>query len=119
MIFIYYKNRLFLYWNIGKSVYLEQNTCDNVIEKYSNYYTYLFGNSFQFTRENIHLMKIFYLNFPIFSEKLETLSWEQYCLLLRIVSKKERLFYFYLILLFQFNYLETIDLVNNNYYERI
>ena len=108
-----------MYWNIGKNVYLEQNTCNNIVERYSNYYTYLFGNSFQFTRENIHLMKRFYMNFPIYTSNLEKLSWRQYQLLLKITDKKERLFYYYLCCFFNSSYEESLDFISNKYYVRI
>ncbi len=109
----------FLFWNIGKNVYEEQSSCENPVKKYSDYCSYLFGDSLLFTREKIHLMKRFYLNFPIFYEKLEKISWRQFELLLKIPNKKERNFYFYLILLFQSNYDETYEFIKNNYYIRI
>ena len=110
---------IFLLWNIGKSVYDEQYLCENSIKKYSDYYSCYYGNSILFTRENIHLMKRFYLNFPIFYQELETVSWEQYQLLLKIHNKKKRYFYFYLSLLFHSDYEETNELIFNQYYERL
>ena len=85
-------NKILLFWNIGKRVYEEQNTCDNPIQKYSEYCSYYFGNSVLFTRENIHLMKRFYMNFPIYYKEMNKVSWDQYRLLLMIKNKKERLF---------------------------
>lgn len=114
-----FQNRLILYWKIGKDVYEKNKLYDNVIEKYSEYYTYLFGNSFLFTRENIHFMKRFYLNFPIFYSSLEKISWEQYKLLLGIYNRDERNFYFQLSLLFESDYDETVDFIKNQYYLRI
>ena len=113
------KDKLLLFWNIGKIVYEKRNKYDNIVEKSSNYYSYLFGNSFLFTRENIWFMEKFYITFPIFYKKLEHLSWNQYKYLLQIIDLKERYFYFYVTLFFKFNYDETRLLVNNNYYERI
>ena len=110
---------IFLLWNIGKCVYEQQSLCENIIQKYSDYYSYYFGDSIVFTRENIHLMKRFYLNFPIFHKKLENICWEQYQLLLKIQNKKERNFYFALSLLFRSNYEETCELISNQYYVRI
>lgn len=112
-------NQLILFWKIGKDVYEKQDQYDNIIKKYSDYYTYLFGNSFLFTRENIHFMKRFYLNFPIFYNSLEKISWEQYKLLLRIDNYDERFFYFRLSLLFNSDYNETYDFIYNQYYFRI
>lgn len=112
-------NQLIIFWKIGKNVYENKYHYDNIIEKYSNYYTYLFGNSFLFTRENIHLMKRFYMNFPIFYDSLEKISWDQYKLLLMIGNRRERLFYFHLSLLFNSDYSETFDFIYNQYYFRI
>lgn len=72
-----------------------------------------------FTRENIWLMEKFYLMFPIFSTRLENITWKQYKLLFHIDNIKERYFYFYISLFFNFNYDETKDLINSNYYLRI
>ena len=72
-----------------------------------------------FTRENVWLMEKFYLMFPIFSKRLEEITWEQYKLLFDIANKKERYFYFYISLFFNFNYEETESLIKGNYYLRI
>ena len=114
--FIYPINFL---WQIGKNVYEKKDSCLNVIEKYSIYLSYFYGNSYFFTRENIHFMKKFYLSFPIYYDKLNDISWNQYRLLLFVNNKEERYFYFYLILLFKSDYLETLEFVNNNYFYRI
>ncbi len=108
-----------LFWKIGKIVCEEKESCENIIQKYSDYCSYYFGNSIQFTRENIHLMKRFYMNFPIYHSKLNEFSWEQYQLLLSIQDKKERAFYYSLLILFQSNYQELVELLENHYYERI
>ncbi len=112
-------NKLILYWKIGKDVCEKKELYENVVEKYSNYYTYLFGNSFLFTRENIHFMKRFYLNFPIFYSLLEKISWEQYKVLLNIRNRDERFFYFQLSLLFNSDFEGTVDFIRNQYYFRI
>lgn len=57
--------------------------------------------------------------FPVFSPRLESITWEQYKLLFKINNSKERYFYFYIALFFNFNYDDTFDLINNNYYLRI
>ena len=108
-----------LFWKIGKDVYEKKDCYENIVEKYSDYYTYLFGNSFLFTRENIHFMKRFYMNFPIFSSFLEKISWEQHKVLLTICDRNERYFYFRLTLLFHSDYHEMLDFIQNEYYLRI
>ena len=60
------KSRLFLFWNIGKNVYLKQNIYENVCEKYSVFYSYFYGITSCFTRENIRYMKKFYCVFPMY-----------------------------------------------------
>ena len=117
MILLY--NNIFLFWTIGRLVYEQQRYCDNIVEKLSNYYSYYFGNSFLYTRENIHFMKRFYMNFPIYYDKLENFSWNQYCLLLSVSNRKERTFYFSLIMLFKSNYEELIEFIYNDYFFRI
>ena len=112
-------DKLLMYWNIGKIVYENRINYSNIVEKCSNYYSYLFGNSYIFTRENIWLMEKFYLMFPIFSSRLEDITWNQYKLLFKINNSKERYFYFYIVLFFNFDYDNTLDLINNNYYLRI
>lgn len=110
---------IFLFWNIGKTVYEKENCCHNIIQKYSDYCSYFFGNSFLFTRENIRFMKYLYMNFPIYYSKMESFSWNQYTLLFQLKNKKERLFYFYLSLFFHSDYYETNDFIQNCYYHRI
>ena len=108
---------LLLFWNIGKQVYEDDGY--NTIEKYSNYYSYYYGNSYLFNRENIRLMKVFYICFPIFYKKLNNITWDQYKLLFNISDRKERLFYFYISLFFNSNLDETNSFIENNYYLRI
>ena len=112
-------DRLLLFWKIGKIVYENRVNCLNIVEKCSTYYAYLFGSSYMFTRENIWLMEKFYLMFPVFSPRLKTITWEQYKLLFNVNNSKERYFYFYITLFFNFDYDDTKDLINNNYYLRI
>lgn len=114
-----YNNRLYLYWNIGKTVYEKQNMHENAVEKYSNFYSYYYGNSYLFTRNSIKMMVMFYICFPIFFQKMENISWNQYLLLMTISNSKERYFYFYLSLFFNSDYQETLDFINNKYYARV
>ena len=110
---------ILLFWKIGKKVYEEEKKCENAIKKYADYYSYYYGNSIIFTRENVHMMRRLYLNFPIFYERLESISWEQYLLLFQIMNKKERWFYFYLSILFHSDFEGTIEFIKNRYYFRI
>ena len=112
-------NKVFLFWNIGKNLYEREDSCSNIVQKYSEYCSYYYGNSIQFTRENIHLMKRFYMNYPIYHSRLNDFSWEQYQLLLSITNKKERQFYYYLSLFFHSSFEEMLLFLSNQYYERI
>lgn len=112
-------NNILLFWKIGKRVYDEQNTCDNPIKKYSDYYSYYYGDSLLFTRENIHLMKRFYMNFPIYYKEMNKFSWNQYKLLLLIHNKKERMFYYALSFFISADYNDLTDFIDNQYFIRI
>ena len=115
------KNKLSIYtlWLIGKEVYYNKTNYNNIFQKYSSYYSYLYGNSYLFTRENIRKMLNLYLDFPIYYSKLENISWRQYSLLFNISSREERFFYFRIMLLFNSNYNDISDLIVNKYYERL
>ena len=113
------KYPIYYLWQIGKHVYENRNNYNNSVEKYSSFLSYYSGNSYFFSRENIHIMRRLYLSFPIYYDKLNNISWDQYKLLLNIKDKKERFFYFYLTLLFKSDYNETLEFVNNDYFLRI
>ncbi len=113
------QSKLYFFWKIGKSIYENQTNYPNIIQKYSKYYSYRYGNSSMFSRRNMYFMKKFYINFPIFYEKLNYITWEQYQLLLLLPNIKERYFYFFLSLLFHCDYQETYSLIMNDYYSRI
>jgi hypothetical protein len=112
-------NQLFLFWNIGKFVYEKQKLYDNVIAKVSDFLSYYFGTSKFFTRQDIRYMKLFYLNFPIYYKDLEKIQWNQYKILLNVSDKEERYFYFRISILFNNNYSETLNLINNNLFLRV
>lgn len=96
-----------------------QECCDNALEKYSNYFKYKFGDSINFSRSNIFLMKKFYLSFPIYYDRLNELDWDVYKELLKISNDKKKYFYFYLCLLFNYSISDLNSCINNNLYERI
>ena len=116
---IHTKFKIFFLWKLGKNVYEKQNGCDNIFQKVSEYCSYSFGDSFLSYRESIHLLKKFYLSFPIYYEKLEDISWEQYHLLLNISNKKERYFAFTLSLFLHSDYQDTYDFIHSHCYERL
>lgn len=111
------KSRLFLFWNIGKSVYMKQKYYENVYEKYSDFYSYFYGITNYFTRENIRYMKKFYCMFPMYYDSLNKLSWDHYKTLLTINSKSELFFYYRICLFCNSSLDELIYLVSNNFYK--
>ena len=113
------KDKILLFWTIGKRVYENRGKQLDIVEKSSNYYSYLFGNSFMFTRENIWFMENLYKTFPVFFKELNYLSWNQHKYLLQITDLDERYFYFNITMFFKYNYEETKLLLENNYYKRI
>ncbi|MBQ3306863.1 MAG: hypothetical protein IJG68_01570 [Bacilli bacterium] len=117
--FIHTKFKILFLWKLGKNVHERQKYYDNIFKKYADYFSYCFGNSFLSYRENIHLMEKLYLNFPIYYEQLENITWDQYLLLLAIEDRKERYFYFYLSLFFKSDYQDTLEFIDNHYYKRL
>ena len=117
VIFIYHY--LFIFWNIGKRVWENRDSYLNPIKKYSEFYSYYYGNSYMFTREDIRLMRRFYLDFPIFYKSMNKISWEQYKEILRLDNKKERFFYYYLSIFFNCDINDTKEFISNDYFIRI
>ena len=52
------KTNLIYFWKIGKLVYENRKVYDNIVERSSDYFSYYFGNSTLFTRDNIKYMEI-------------------------------------------------------------
>ena len=80
---------LLLFWKIGKKVY--EDTSINTIEKYSNYYSYYYGNSYLFNRENKKSILNSYSKYFLFYVELLSLIFLginiNYCLILMIEKK--------------------------------
>ena len=106
-------------WNIGRLVWNKRESYDNPIEKISLICSYFYGNSFLFNREDIRLMRKFYLDFPIYYESMNKITWNQYREILALDDRKERYFYFYLSIFFSSDLLETKEFILNDYYSRI
>lgn len=119
VVFINTKNRLFLFWQIGKCVFETHKDIENIAFKISNFYSYKYGLDYTFSVENINRMKCFYLCFPVYNSYLEKLSWEQYLELIEIEDRDKRLFYFKTSIFCNFSLEELIFGIDNFYYERI
>ena len=113
------KKRLFLFWNIGKNVYYNQNSCENVFKRCSIFYTYRYGLPYIFSIRNIKYMMKFYYLFPIYYPELNNLSWNHYCLILDNSDKDEQYFYFRVALFCNSSVSELKNLIDNFSYRRI
>lgn len=88
------KNRLFLFWNVGKFTCEMQKRRDIEDKKIANYLQYYFGMTETFSSSNIRKMKAFYLSFPIYTKHIEYLEWNYYLKLITIRKKSLRMFYY-------------------------
>ena len=88
------KNRLFLFWNVGKFAFEMQKRRGVEDKKIANYLQYYFGMTEMFSCANIRKMKYFYLCFPIYTKHLEYLDWNYYLKLISIRNKSLRMFYY-------------------------
>ena len=113
------KNRLYLFWLIGRNVYNKQKSYANVCCKYSEYYSYKYGNSNMFSRDNLKYMSNFYCRFPMYLDCLTKLSWNHYRLILNISDNDEQYFYFRIALFCRSSVEELRYLINNNYFYKI
>lgn len=113
------KNRLSLFWKVGKKVFENQNEDDNVLQRYSVFYQYKYGFSEMFCTRNVYFMKLFYSYFPIYFDKMSVLNWSHYVLLIKISNNKKRNFYFNLSLFTLIDEFELKYFVSNNFYEQL
>ena len=108
-----------LYWYIGKKIYELRNKCINPCEVISNYYSYSYGNSYRFSRENVSIMRNFYLCFPIYIDSYDKLSWSHFKLLIKIKNSNIRNFYLSIILFCNSSVFELENIINSSLYKRI
>jgi len=82
------------YWRIGEKIVEEQGGAerakygDGLIANLAEKLTAEFGNGF--TKRNLHMMRQFYLQFPIVHALRAQLSWTHYRSLLRVENPKAR-----------------------------
>jgi len=108
-----------LFWKVGKYVFEKHQTVENIICKVSDFYSYKYGLNYTFSIYNINMMKCFYLYFPVYSKKLENLSWNHYLELIKICDNNKRNFYFMVSMFCDFSVEEMLFCLNNFCYERI
>ena len=88
------KNRLFLFWSVGKFAFEAQKrefVSDRRMVEFLQYY---FGMSETFSLSNVKTMIKFYVSFPIYTEQLEKLDWNYYLKLLEIKNHSKRMYYY-------------------------
>lgn len=112
-------DRLILFWKIGKFVFEQRNSAENVTNKYSTYFQYKYGMTERFSRENIRLMRRLYVYFPILTQQFISLKWEHYLELLKISDCSKRMFYYQIALFSNCSIYELNYLIHNYFYERI
>lgn len=109
----------YFYWNVGRKVNLLKDKCSNPIKNISDFYAYTFGFSEKFSRNNIFIMKNFYLCFPIYFDRFNELSWDHFKLLIKIKNSKVRNFYLWISLFCKSSVNELATIIDNSLYYRI
>lgn len=113
------KNRLFLFWKVGKIVFTKHNQVENIAFKISSFYSYRYGFDYTFSIENVNRMKCFYLCFPNYNSTIEKLSWNHYLQLIEIMDRNKRLFYFKISVFCNLTIEELLFSFDNLFYERL
>ena len=108
-----------LYWQIGKRLFKMKDKCSNPCEYISDYYSYYYGNSYRFNRENIYNMKKFYLCFPIYFKSYDRLTWDHFKLLTHIDNYHIRNFYLLITLFCDSSVEELKSIIRSSIYQRI
>lgn len=110
------KNKLLVFWKIGQFIDESKISCENIYKKYSELCSYHYGMSEVFARSNVRCMNKFYCAFPIYYKSLEGLCWEHYLLLINIIDREVRYFYYRVALFCRSSVKELVCLIDNDYY---
>ena len=116
---MFFNNRLYLFWQVGKYVFQKQNFCENAVYKYSTLCSYHYGMSDAFSVENVKMMRMFYLCFPFLFPTMKKLKWEHYLELLKVSDTKKRYFYFKTAIFCNGSILDLRDMIYNDFYDKI
>ncbi len=119
MKYYYKKNRLILFWNIGKYVYQNRKSKCKSYKSMSNTLKYYFGFTEMFSISGIKAMEKFYVCFPIFTLVHEKLDWDFYKKLLLLNDADYRMLYFRLAIFSSCDFLEFETAISNKLVERI
>ena len=118
-VFIRLNNNLFLFWKIGRLVFVGRSFFDNSVFKYSNFCSYYFGNSEIFSIDNVHYMEKFYKAFPVFLNRFTELSFEHYKLIVDVSDLEKRYFYFWLAIFCRSSVSQLRSIISNDLYNFI
>lgn len=96
----------------------KRNSCLNIHLKCSDFLSYYFGNSVNYSLVNINLMRKLYIYFPIYLNCMNKINWESYLEMLRL-EKKECYFYYNILLFCGDDSEELRNLINSKVFQRI
>ena len=105
------KNRLFLFWNVGKFAFEAQKREFVSYRRMVEFLQYYFGMSETFSLSNVKTMIKFYVSFPIYTEQLEKLDWNYYLKLITIRKKSLRMFYYQVAIFSRCDYDTFVSLI--------
>lgn len=102
----YKKNRLKMFWYVGKFVFEKHNSFSITYEKLSCFLQYYFGMSEDFSISNLILMEKFYYFFPMYTKGLSKLSWKIILKIIDMDNDYDRRLYFKIAIFCNCNYHE-------------
>lgn len=106
------------YWRVGKILFDGKDSCRNIHIKCSDYLSYYYGDSINYSLNNINLMSKLYLYFPIYLNCMNKIRWRSYLEMLKL-GRYECYFYYNLLLFCGDDYDELKNLIDNRIYDRI
>ncbi len=119
MKYYYKKNRLILFWHIGKYVYQSRKNKFKSYREISITLKYYFGFTDMFSISSIKTMEKFYVTFPVYTEILERLDWKFYKKLILFNDTDLRMIYFRVAIFSGYDFSELERAVSNRIIERI
>lgn len=119
MKYYYKKNRLILFWHIGKYVYQSRKNKFKSYREISITLKYYFGFTDMFSISSIKTMEKFYVTFPVYTEILERLDWKFYKKLILFNDTDLRMIYFRVAIFSECDFSELERAISNRIIERI
>ena len=119
MKYYYKKNRLILFWHIGKYVYQSRKNKFKSYREISMILKYYFGFTDMFSISSIKNMEKFYVSFPVYTEVLERLDWKFYEKLLLFNDTDLRMIYFRVAIVSECEFSDFERTISNRIIQRI